>query len=64
MIHVEQLPQTEYKSCFDSKSYMQVPLYKHIADLAGKTTYHLPVPAFTLISGGNQGGNNLAIQVT
>ncbi|GER29406.1 enolase family protein [Striga asiatica] len=39
-----------------------VPLYKHIADLAGKTNYSLPVPAFTLISGGKHAGNNLAIQ--
>ncbi|KAL6506355.1 Beta-enolase [Orobanche gracilis] len=39
-----------------------VPLYKHIADLAGKTNYSLPVPAFTLVSGGKHAGNNLAIQ--
>ncbi|KAL8515867.1 hypothetical protein ACS0TY_014531 [Phlomoides rotata] len=37
-----------------------VPLYKHIA---GKTNYHLPVPAITLITGGKHAGNNLAIQV-
>ncbi|KAH9661727.1 cytosolic enolase 3 [Citrus sinensis] len=39
-----------------------VPLYKHIADLAGKTNLTLPVPAFTVISGGKHAGNNLAIQ--
>ncbi|KAG6417959.1 hypothetical protein SASPL_120156 [Salvia splendens] len=44
------------------KTDKKVPLYKHIADLAGKTSYHLPVPAFTLIGGGNLAGNNLAIQ--
>ncbi|KAI4331763.1 hypothetical protein L6164_016720 [Bauhinia variegata] len=40
-----------------------VPLYKHIADLSGKTSPILPVPAFTVISGGKHAGNNLAIQV-
>ncbi|KAH9661726.1 cytosolic enolase 3 [Citrus sinensis] len=40
----------------------EVPLYKHIADLAGKTNLTLPVPAFTVISGGKHAGNNLAIQ--
>lgn len=49
-------------ACRAGAAEKEVPLYKHIADLAGKTSYHLPVPAFTLISGGNQGGNNLAIQ--
>ncbi|KAK6142186.1 hypothetical protein DH2020_002998 [Rehmannia glutinosa] len=44
------------------KTEKKVPLYKHIADLAGKTNYSLPVPAFTLISGGKHAGNNLAIQ--
>jgi len=41
----------------------QVPLYKHIADLSGKTNPTLPVPAFTVISGGKHAGSNLAIQV-
>ncbi|KAE9614688.1 putative phosphopyruvate hydratase [Lupinus albus] len=40
----------------------EVPLYKHIADLSGKPTPMLPVPAFTVISGGKHAGNNLAIQ--
>ncbi|KAG8387778.1 hypothetical protein BUALT_Bualt02G0056600 [Buddleja alternifolia] len=44
------------------KNHLQVSLYKHIADLAGKTNFNLPVPAFTLISGGKHAGNNLAIQ--
>ncbi|KAJ6826751.1 cytosolic enolase 3 [Iris pallida] len=39
-----------------------VPLYKHIADLSGKSDPVLPVPAITVISGGNHAGNNLAIQ--
>ncbi|KAF8402721.1 hypothetical protein HHK36_010810 [Tetracentron sinense] len=37
-------------------------IYKHIADLSGKTSLILPVPAFTVISGGKHAGNNLAIQ--
>ncbi|KAG4952840.1 hypothetical protein JHK87_038434 [Glycine soja] len=41
---------------------IQVPLYKHIADLSGKTSPTLPVPAFTVISGGKHAGSNLAIQ--
>lgn len=43
---------------------LQVPLYKHIADLAERTHFSLPVPSFTLISGGNHAGNNLAIKVS
>lgn len=45
-----------------TKTY-QVPLYKHIADLSGKTNPTLPVPAFTVISGGKHAGSTLAIQV-
>ncbi|KAM6549807.1 hypothetical protein CsatB_021483 [Cannabis sativa] len=43
-------------------AFDQVPLYKHIADLSGKTNLTLPVPAFTVISGGKHAGNSLAIQ--
>jgi enolase len=39
-----------------------VPLYKHIADLAGNTKLTLPVPAFNIINGGSHAGNNLAMQ--
>lgn len=39
-----------------------VPLYKHIADLAGKTKLVLPVPAFNVINGGSHAGNKLAMQ--
>jgi enolase len=45
------------------KNKHQVPLYKYIADLSGETSLTLPVPAFTLISGGKHAGNHLAIQV-
>ncbi|RUP06150.1 enolase [Jimgerdemannia flammicorona] len=40
-----------------------VPLYAHIADLAGsKKPYVLPVPAFNVINGGSHAGNKLAMQ--
>jgi enolase len=41
-----------------------IPLYQHIAQLAGKSTtkYVLPVPALNIINGGEHAGNNLAMQ--
>lgn len=39
-----------------------VPLYKHIADLAGNTEIILPTPAFNVINGGSHAGNKLAMQ--
>ncbi|XP_052228791.1 enolase-like isoform X2 [Dreissena polymorpha] len=39
-----------------------VPLYRHIADLAGNTEVILPVPAFNVINGGSHAGNKLAMQ--
>ena len=39
-----------------------VPLYKHIADLAGNGKLVLPVPAFNVINGGSHAGNKLAMQ--
>jgi len=39
-----------------------VPLYKHIADLAGNKNIILPVPAFNVINGGSHAGNKLAMQ--
>lgn len=40
-----------------------VPLYQHIADLAGsKQPFVLPVPAFNVINGGSHAGNKLAMQ--
>uniref|UniRef100_A0A8C7RXY8 phosphopyruvate hydratase n=1 Tax=Oncorhynchus mykiss TaxID=8022 RepID=A0A8C7RXY8_ONCMY len=39
-----------------------VPLYRHIADLAGNTELVLPVPAFNVINGGSHAGNKLAMQ--
>lgn len=40
----------------------KVPLYKHIADLAGVQEFVLPVPAFNVINGGSHAGNALAMQ--
>ncbi|MBO8695583.1 phosphopyruvate hydratase, partial [Staphylococcus aureus] len=39
-----------------------IPLYKHIADLAGNKEIILPVPAFNVINGGSHAGNKLAMQ--
>merc|ERR1711944_282176 len=39
-----------------------VPLYRHIADLAGNKEVILPVPAFNVINGGSHAGNRLAMQ--
>ena len=40
-----------------------VPLYQHLADLAGvKPPYTLPVPSFNVINGGSHAGNKLAFQ--
>lgn len=43
-----------------------VPLYKHLADLAGLANpngeFIMPVPAFNIINGGEHAGNGLAMQ--
>jgi len=41
-----------------------MPLYKHIAELAGNPTdkMYMPVPAFNVINGGSHAGNKLAMQ--
>ena len=39
-----------------------MPLYRHIADLAGRTDIIMPVPAFNVINGGSHAGNKLAMQ--
>lgn len=39
-----------------------VPLYQHIADLAGNKKIILPVPCFNVINGGSHAGNKLAMQ--
>merc|ERR1712226_1013331 len=40
----------------------KIPLYQHIANLAGDKTLVLPVPAFNVINGGSHAGNKLAMQ--
>ena len=40
-----------------------VPLYRHIADLAGVKEVMMPVPALNIINGGSHAGNKLAMQV-
>ncbi|KAK6936348.1 Enolase, N-terminal [Dillenia turbinata] len=40
----------------------KIPLYKHIAELAGNKNLVLPVPAFNVINGGSHAGNKLAMQ--
>jgi enolase len=39
-----------------------IPLYRHIADLAGTPEIILPTPAFNVINGGSHAGNKLAMQ--
>uniref|UniRef100_A0A8C6R4T6 phosphopyruvate hydratase n=1 Tax=Nannospalax galili TaxID=1026970 RepID=A0A8C6R4T6_NANGA len=39
-----------------------MPLYRHIADLAGNPKVILPVPAFNIINGGSHTGSKLAMQ--
>jgi enolase len=39
-----------------------VPLYRHIADLAGHKEIIMPCPAFNVINGGSHAGNKLAMQ--
>lgn len=41
-----------------------VPLYHHLADLAGKPTHKfvMPVPSLNIINGGAHAGNELEIQ--
>jgi len=39
-----------------------IPLYRHIAELAGNKNILLPVPAFNVINGGSHAGNKLAMQ--
>ena len=41
-----------------------IPLYKHIAQLAGNDgdKFYMPVPSFNIINGGSHAGNKLAMQ--
>lgn len=48
--------------CKAGAAHKGVPLYRHIADLAGNSNVILPVPAFNVINGGSHAGNKLAMQ--
>ena len=48
--------------CKAGAAAKKVPLYKHIADLAGVNDFVLPVPSFNVINGGSHAGNKLAMQ--
>jgi len=51
-------------ACKAGAAAKRLPLYKHIAVLAGNPTdkMYLPVPAFNIINGGSHAGNKLAMQ--
>jgi enolase len=49
-------------ACKAGAKAKNVPLYQHIADLAGVTNFVLPVPSFNVINGGEHAGNKLAMQ--
>ena len=48
--------------CKAGAAHKGVPLYRHIADLAGNKEVILPCPAFNVINGGTHAGNKLAMQ--
>ncbi len=48
--------------CKAGAAHKGVPLYRHIADLAGRPEVILPCPAFNVINGGTHAGNKLAMQ--
>jgi enolase len=48
--------------CKAGAAARKVPLWQHIADLAGNPSPCLPVPSFNIINGGSHAGNKLAMQ--
>ncbi|KAI6697947.1 hypothetical protein NL676_018066 [Syzygium grande] len=48
--------------CKAGAAVHKIPLYKHIANLAGNSKLVLPLPAFNVINGGSHAGNKLAMQ--
>jgi len=48
--------------CKAGAAHKGVPLYRHIADLAGVKEVVMPVPALNIINGGSHAGNKLAMQ--
>jgi len=49
-------------ACRAGAAAKKMPLYKHIAELAGVKEFVLPVPSFNVINGGAHAGNKLAMQ--
>lgn len=48
--------------CKAGAAHNGIPLYRHIANLAGVSEVVLPCPAFNVINGGSHAGNKLAMQ--
>merc|ERR1719187_2718138 len=48
--------------CKAGAAELGIPLYRHIASLAGRSDVILPVPAFNVINGGSHAGNKLGMQ--
>ncbi|XP_028339474.1 gamma-enolase isoform X1 [Physeter macrocephalus] len=48
--------------CKAGAAEQELPLYRHVAQLAGNSDLILPVPAFNVINGGSHAGNKLAMQ--
>ncbi|RNA15712.1 enolase, partial [Brachionus plicatilis] len=48
--------------CKAGAAHLGIPLYRHIANLAGHKDIVMPVPAFNVINGGSHAGNKLAMQ--
>jgi len=49
-------------ACKAGANAKNLPLYRHIAELAYVTEFVLPVPSFNVINGGKHAGNKLAMQ--
>ncbi|MFA6088803.1 MAG: phosphopyruvate hydratase [Candidatus Woesearchaeota archaeon] len=48
--------------CKAGAASKDIPLYKHIAEIAGVKKFVMPVPSFNVINGGKHAGNKLAMQ--
>lgn len=48
--------------CRAGAAAKRVPLFQHIAQLAGNKTFVMPVPSFNIINGGSHAGNKCAMQ--
>jgi enolase len=49
-------------ACKAGAAAKKIPLYRHIAEIAGVKDFVLPVPSFNVINGGAHAGNRLAMQ--